>query len=93
MSEAAHPLSARAATLVFAALLVLVAATIGAAYLDLGPMNLVATLAIACVKTFLVMAFFMHLWRSHRLIWFVAVFGFGFLVILIGSVLVDFALR
>jgi cytochrome c oxidase subunit 4 len=86
-------ISVRASTIVLAALLVLVAATIGAAYVDLGPINLAVTLAIALVKTFLVMAFFMHLWRSHRLTWFVATLGFAFLAMLIGSVAVDFALR
>ena len=93
MSAEAHPLSPMSATLVLVALLALVAATIGAAFIDLGPLNLAVTLAIAAVKTFLVMAFFMHLWKSFRLTWFVAVFGFGFLFMLISSILLDFALR
>jgi cytochrome c oxidase subunit IV len=93
VSAEAHPLSPGSATLVLVVLLVLVGATIGAAFIDLGPLNLAVTLAIAAVKTFLVMAFFMHLWKSHRLTWFVAVFGFGFLAMLIGSILIDFALR
>jgi cytochrome c oxidase subunit 4 len=82
-------MTVRTYTAVFAALVLLVAATVWLASLDLGALNLPLALAIACLKTFLVLAFFMHLWRSHHLKWFVAVAAFGFLAILIGGLLLD----
>src|SRR5262249_55519531 len=60
--------SPRTYTLAFAALLVLLFLTVAMARFDLGPMNLAIALTIACLKSFLVMAFFMHLWRSRKLL-------------------------
>jgi len=53
--------------MVFAALLVLLLATVGAAYLDLGRGNLPVALTIAAVKAALIMMFFMHVRYSNRL--------------------------
>ncbi len=41
-------------------LLALTAATVGAAYVNLGPLNIVVALAIATAKATLVVLFFMH---------------------------------
>lgn len=44
------------------ALLVLTGITVGAAYVDLGELNIFIAMLIACVKATLVLAIFMHLW-------------------------------
>jgi len=54
-------------TAVFVALLVLTAVTVGVAFLDLGPLNTVAALAIATTKAVLVVLIFMHVKYSTRL--------------------------
>lgn len=46
---------------VWAALLVLTATTVAVARLDLGALNIWAALFIACIKSSLVIAFFMHM--------------------------------
>lgn len=53
---------------IFLALMVLTAATIAAAYMDLGPLNLPVALAIAAVKATLVVLYFMHVRYNPRLI-------------------------
>jgi cytochrome c oxidase subunit 4 len=54
--------------LVWAALLVLTAATVLAAALELGRFSVYAVLSIAAVKSTLVVLFFMHLREEQRLI-------------------------
>ena len=54
---------------IFAALMVLTALTVWAAFLDLGAINTPVALTIACVKALLVILFFMHVRYSTRLIW------------------------
>ncbi len=46
---------------IFTLLLILTAATVGVALIDLGIFNTVMALAIACVKAMLVILYFMHL--------------------------------
>ncbi|HEY3283777.1 MAG TPA: cytochrome C oxidase subunit IV family protein [Armatimonadota bacterium] len=57
---------------VFAALMVLLVLTLFAATFDLGPLNVVIALTIACAKALLVVLYFMHVRYSHKLVW---VFG------------------
>lgn len=65
-SESVH---VRGYTAVFAALLVLTVATVGAAGLQTsGPAAVAIGLAIAAVKAALVALFFMHLWRERRMV-------------------------
>ena len=45
---------------IFAVLMVLTAATVGAAFVDLGPLNIIVALTIAVVKASLVVLIFMH---------------------------------
>lgn len=60
-----HIASKKLYIFVFVALLCLTALTTGVAYVDLGPWNTVAALAIAFCKASLVVLFFMHLkWGS-----------------------------
>ncbi len=80
-----HVVPVRTYVLVFAALLLLTAATVLVSGLELGPWHLIAALAIAVVKALLVALFFMHILYSPRLIWVVviaAIFWLGILVML-----------
>jgi len=52
---------------VWLALLVLTALTVAVSRLDLGAVNIWAAIGIACVKTSLVVAFFMHMKYENRL--------------------------
>ena len=45
---------------IFATLMVLTGVTVAVAYVDLGPLNTVVALAIACFKALIVVLFFMH---------------------------------
>jgi cytochrome c oxidase subunit 4 len=54
---------------IFAALLALTLLTVGAAFLDLGPLNTVIALTIAVGKAMLVLLFFMHVRYSSHVIW------------------------
>ncbi|MBI1881344.1 MAG: cytochrome C oxidase subunit IV family protein [Chloroflexi bacterium] len=78
---------------VFVALMLLMAATIFFAYMDLGIFNNVVALVIAISKTVLIMLFFMHLRYSSRLTQIFAVIGFVFLVILVAFTLSDYFTR
>ena len=53
--------------LIFIALMVLLAITVGAAYLPLGPFNMPVAMAIASVKAILVILFFMHVKFASQL--------------------------
>jgi len=78
---------------VWAALLVLLAATVGAAFLNMGPFNAVVALMIAVTKAVLVILFFMHAKDSDRLIWVYAAAGVLWLLFLIGGTLADVLTR
>ena len=53
--------------MVFVALMVLLAVTVGAAYVPLGPFNMPVAMAIATVKAVLVILFFMHVKFASQL--------------------------
>jgi cytochrome c oxidase subunit 4 len=78
---------------VYAALMVLLAATVGFAYLDLGVFNFLITMAIATAKAVLIALIFMHVLYSERLVWLFAGAGFFWLAILIGLALNDYFTR
>jgi cytochrome c oxidase subunit IV len=78
---------------VYGALLALTLLTVGVAYLDLGPMNVVAALGIAIGKALLVMLFFMHLRSSSHLTWIVAGAGVIWLANLLLFTLADYLTR
>jgi cytochrome c oxidase subunit IV len=75
------------------ALLVLLAATWGIAYIDLGPFNLIAALAIAITKAIMIALFFMHVRGSSRVLHLAAVAGVTWLLILISLTLSDYFSR
>jgi cytochrome c oxidase subunit 4 len=87
------PAEIRTYLLVFLALLVLLAATVGVAFLDLGPFSPILALTIAIGKALLIMMYFMHLRHSAKLTWVFAAVGFMWLVIMLGLTMADFLTR
>jgi cytochrome c oxidase subunit IV len=79
--------------LVFAALMVGTALTVGVAFIDLGALNNVLMLGIAITKGLLVVLFFMHVRWSTRLTWLVVASGFFWLLILFGLTMTDYLSR
>jgi cytochrome c oxidase subunit 4 len=67
---------------IWAALMLLLALTVGSAYVPLGTLNIVINLAIACIKATLVALFFMKLNRSSSLLRLAAVAGFFWLILM-----------
>jgi cytochrome c oxidase subunit 4 len=78
---------------VFATLMALTAVTVGIAYLDLGALNTVAAVVIACFKATIVVLYFMHVKYSTRLIKLTVVAGLYWMVILLGLTLGDYLTR
>ena len=62
-----HAVSLKTYLVVFAALMVLLLVTVGAAFVNLGPLNFPMAMAIATVKAVLVVLFFMHVYDASRL--------------------------
>ena len=79
--------------LVFLALIVGTGLTVAAAKFDMGPLNNLVMLTIACTKATLVVLFFMHVRWSTRLTWVVAMSGFFWLLILFGMGMSDYLTR
>jgi len=88
-----HLASPRKYVLVFLALLALTAATVGLAYVNLGPWHFAVGLTIAAAKAFLIVLFFMHVIGSKSLIWVIALSGLFWLGILMVLTLTDYATR
>jgi len=78
---------------VFASLIGLTLLTTGVAFIDLGPFNTVAALAIAFSKMLLVVFFFMHLRHSSSLVKVVLLAGFFWLALLIVLTSTDYHSR
>ena len=78
---------------VFLVLLAGTAATVAAAYVDLGAFNNVVMLGIAVTKATLVVLYFMHVRYGPRLIWALSAGGFAWLALLIGFTLADYVTR
>jgi cytochrome c oxidase subunit 4 len=98
MSERSHrsgpkPPSLRMNLWVLVALLALLALTVGSAHLELGPFNVVVSLAIAVAKALLVMTFFMRLNTDSPLLRIVAACGFVWLSVLIALAIADLLTR
>ncbi len=78
---------------VFIALIVGTGLTVAAAEVDMGPLNNIVMLAIACSKALLVILFFMHVRWSSRLTWVTVASGFFWLLILFGLTMTDYMSR
>ena len=79
--------------LIFLALMVGTILTVAVAKFDLGPLNNVVMLTIACTKALLVVLFFMHVRWSSRLTWVIAGSGFFWLLIMFFLTLSDYMTR
>jgi cytochrome c oxidase subunit IV len=88
-----HVVGPRTYGLILACLMVLTAVTTGVAYLDLGVLNPVIALAIACLKAVLVILFFMHIRYSSKLMMLTVGSGFFTFIILITMTLSDYISR
>ena len=67
--------------------------TVVVAFYDLGAMNNVVMLTIACVKALFVILYFMHVRWSTRLTWVVVASGFFWLLILFSYTMMDYLTR
>jgi cytochrome c oxidase subunit 4 len=79
--------------LVFLALIVGTILTVVVAKFDLGPLNNIVMLTVACAKALLVVLFFMHVRWSTRLTWVIAGSGFFWLLILFVLTMSDYMSR
>jgi cytochrome c oxidase subunit 4 len=78
---------------IFTSLMVLTAATVGAAYVNLGAFNIVVALAIATVKATLVVLYFMHARYSPKRTQLVIVCAVFWLAIMLALTLSDYSTR
>jgi len=80
--------------MIFVILLVLTGTTVGAAFINLGPLNPVIALGIATTKALLVVLFFMHVkGASERMTKVVILAGLFFLGLLLLLTLADYGTR
>jgi cytochrome c oxidase subunit 4 len=85
-----HVVPLRVYFVIFVSLMVLTAATVAVAYVDLGPLNTVLALAIAVSKATLVILYFMHVRYSANLTKLVVAGSFLWLLIMLGITMTDY---
>jgi cytochrome c oxidase subunit 4 len=78
---------------IFGALMVGTILTVVVAKFDLGALNNIVMLTVACAKALLVVLYFMHVRWGTRLTWVVAASGFFWLLILFGLTMSDYMSR
>lgn len=78
---------------IFAILMVLLAATVVAAQMELGAWHATVALAISLVKTVLIVLYFMHVREEPGIVRIFSAAGFCWLVILLVITLGDYAAR
>jgi cytochrome c oxidase subunit 4 len=78
---------------VYVALMVLLFLTVGAAYINLGPLNFPVTMVIAVIKAVMIVLIFMHVRWSDHLTWIFSSAAFLWLAILIALTLNDYLTR
>ena len=88
-----HIVSPKVYVLIFALLLAGTATTVWASYIDLGILNPIIALAIACSKATLVVLFFMHVKYSSKLTKLTIFAGLFLFLALIGMTLSDYISR
>ena len=79
--------------IVWVALLVLLGATVGISYIQLGELNAIAAVSIAAIKAIIIILYFMHVRYSPRLVWVFVGAGFFWLAILFALALGDYYTR
>src|SRR5262245_3946633 len=93
VSPAHHVVPLKIYYAIFAILLTLTGVTVAVAYVDLGPLNTVVALAIACFKALIVVLFFMHVKYSTRLVKLTAIAGIYWMIILLVLTMSDYLTR
>jgi cytochrome c oxidase subunit IV len=88
-----HIVSPKVYVGIFLSLMVLTAATVVAAYVNLGPFNIVIALAIASVKATLVVLYFMHARYSPNRTHMVIIAAVFWLAIMLALTLCDYVTR
>ena len=89
-----HISSLGSSVAIWLALLAFTGLTVGAAFIDLGPLNTILALTIATCKAILVVLFFMHVKYTHeKLTGLVIVSAIFFLFILMSLSMADYATR
>jgi cytochrome c oxidase subunit 4 len=88
-----HGASIRALLTVYVLLMILLAATVGAAFIHLGSFNIVLAMIIAVTKAALVVWIFMHVKYGGRLVWIFAVAAFIWLGIMFTITFSDYMTR
>jgi len=88
-----HIVSPKVYVGIFLSLMVLTAATVVAAYVNLGPFNIVIALAIASVKATLVVLYFMHARYSPNRTHMVIIAAVFWLAIMLALTLSDYVTR
>jgi cytochrome c oxidase subunit 4 len=88
-----HIVSPKTYLAILTALLAGTALTIAASYVDMGPLNPIIALAIACTKAVLVILFFMHVKYSTKLTKLTVGAGVFTFLILVGMTLADYFTR
>lgn len=78
---------------IFGALMILTAATVGAAFVNLGSFNFPVAMVIAGFKASLVVWYFMHVKYQSHLTKLTVATGIFFLAILLGMMLIDYSGR
>jgi len=88
-----HIVSPKVYAGIFLSLMVLTAATVAAAYVNLGPFNIVIALAIASVKATLVVLYFMHARYSPKRTHLVIIAAVFWLAVMLALTLSDYVTR
>jgi cytochrome c oxidase subunit IV len=89
----AHILPKRVYYTIFAILMFCTYLTVQIAFFDLGALNTIAALGIACFKATIVILFFMHVKYSTRLTWAVVLGSIFWLGILLALTMSDYLTR
>jgi cytochrome c oxidase subunit 4 len=84
-----HEVSEKTNFVILLALLALTALTVWVAFLDLGRLNNFVAIGIACLKSFLVMWFFMHVKFATPVVRIAILTGLVFMLILFSITMVD----
>lgn len=78
---------------IYAALIILLVVTVGVSFVNLGVLSLPTALAIAAIKTVLIILYFMHVKYSSKLTWVYVGAGFFWLILLFALALGDYITR
>ncbi len=89
----AHISSIGAYLAVFGAMIVRLFLTVGAGFVNLGPLNINVAMTIANLKAVLVVLYFMHVRYSTKLTMVTAAAGFVWLILLLGITAMDYVSR